>query len=116
MALPGFECGRGEGTFYAFPRVTGAMGHRSGRRRRGAGTERLLDNEADVALRPGLGVSARPGYVRLSYACSMQTLEEAVRRLQTRTLWLDFGQALTENPRPRRESRGFKGPRQTIPR
>lgn len=77
--IPGFECRPGEGTFYAFPRVTGAL------ERLGIGsdtelTEHLL-NEANVAVVPGSAFGA-PGYLRLSFACSRQTLEEAVQRIK----------------------------------
>ena len=36
-----------------------------------------LLNEADVACVPGIAFGA-PGYLRLSFACSMETLEEAM--------------------------------------
>ena len=78
-AIPGFECRPGDGTFYAFPRVTGAL-ERLGLRSDTELTE-LLINDADVALIPGTAFGA-PGYIRLSFACSMETLEEAVERIQ----------------------------------
>jgi len=77
--IPGFECRTGDGTFYAFPRVTGAM--------KLVGLEddtefcEYLINQADVALVPGSAFGA-PGYVRFSFACSMDALEEAVRRIK----------------------------------
>ncbi len=76
--LDGFRCRPGEGTFYAFPDVRGAI------EATGAGSdvgfvERLL-NEADVACVPGSAFGA-PGYIRLSFACSMAELEESVRRI-----------------------------------
>ncbi len=76
--LAGFRCRPGEGTFYAFPDVRGAI------EATGAGSdvgfvERLL-NEADVACVPGSAFGA-PGYIRLSFACSMAELEESVRRI-----------------------------------
>ena len=36
--------------------------------------------EADVACVPGAAFEA-PGYLRMSFACSQETLEEAVNRL-----------------------------------
>lgn len=78
-AIDGFECRRGEGTFYAFPRVTAAL------KRRGLASDtelaELLINEADVACVPGSAFGAA-GYIRLSFACSMNTLEEAVNRIK----------------------------------
>jgi aspartate aminotransferase len=43
-------------------------------------TERLI-NEGEVAVVPGTAFGA-PGYIRLSFACSMATLEEAVARIK----------------------------------
>lgn len=77
--IPGFECRPGEGTFYAFPRVTGAMAA-LGLGSDTALVEHLL-SEADVAVVPGSAFGA-PGYIRLSFACSMKTLEEAMRRIK----------------------------------
>ena len=77
--IPGFECREGEGAFYAFPRVTGAM------KARGMAEDgdlvQLLLNEADVVLVPGTPFGA-PGYVRLSFACSIGELEHAVARIK----------------------------------
>jgi len=36
--------------------------------------------EAGVAVVPGSGFGA-PGHMRISFACSMQTLEDALRRI-----------------------------------
>ena len=77
--LPGVECRPGEGTFYAFPRVAGAI-ERLGVDGDTGLCEHLL-NEADLALVPGSAFGAE-GYVRFSYACSMEALHEAVSRLQ----------------------------------
>ena len=77
--LDGFECRPGEGTFYAFPRVSGVL------QARGLASDsklvELLIGEADVACVPGSAFGA-PGYMRLSFACSIETLEEAVRRMK----------------------------------
>jgi len=40
----------------------------------------LLLNEAGVAVVPGSGFGA-PGHMRLSFACSMPTLEQALNRI-----------------------------------
>jgi aspartate aminotransferase len=75
----GLECRPGEGTFYAFPRVTGAL-QRLGLADDTAFVRRLLE-QADIAAVPGSAFGA-PGYVRFSYACSMQALEEAISRIK----------------------------------
>ena len=77
--IPGVECRPGEGTFYAFPRVTGAI-QALGLSDDTQLAEHLL-NTADLALVPG-GAFGAPGYLRFSFACSMETLEEAVKRLK----------------------------------
>ena len=77
--IDGLKCRPGEGTFYAFPEVSGAL------RRLALDddiqlAERLL-RDADVACVPGSAFGA-PHYLRLSFACSMQHLEEAVKRIK----------------------------------
>lgn len=78
-ALPGVECLSGAGTFYALPRVTGAI-EAKGFADDAALVEYLL-SETDVAVVPGSAFGA-PGYFRLSFACSLETLEEAMERLR----------------------------------
>jgi len=77
--IPGFSCIEGAGTFYAFPDVSEAM------RMKGCAEDTdfsaLLLNEAEVALVPGSAFGA-PGYMRLSFATSMEILEEAVARIK----------------------------------
>lgn len=77
--IPGFQCRRGEGTFYAFPRIRGALDAR------GMATDvemvEYLLNEADVACVPGSAFGA-PSHLRLSFACSLGQLEEAIRRIK----------------------------------
>lgn len=76
--LPGVSCLAGAGTFYAFANVEGAM-KLIGAKDDNAFAEYLL-NHGGVAVVPGSGFGA-PGHMRLSFACSMQTLEEALRRM-----------------------------------
>lgn len=77
--IDGFECRPGDGAFYAFPRVTGAI-RRLGLADDTAFCEHLI-NKADVALVPGSAFGA-PGYVRFSFACSVDDLQEAVTRIK----------------------------------
>jgi aspartate aminotransferase len=76
--IPGISCLPGAGTFYAFADVSRAMAS-LGCRDDGEFAEILL-NEGGVAVVPGSGFGA-PGHVRLSFACSMQTLEMALDRI-----------------------------------
>jgi aspartate aminotransferase len=78
-SLPGVSCVPGAGTFYAFAdcsRAIAALGCRDD----GEFAELLL-NQGGVAVVPGAGFGA-PGHIRLSFACSMQTLEKAVERMR----------------------------------
>jgi aspartate aminotransferase len=77
--LPGVSCLPGAGTFYAFADVTGAM-VATNCKDDGAFAEYLLAN-AGIAVVPGTGFGA-PGHIRLSFACSMTTLEDAVGRMR----------------------------------
>jgi aspartate aminotransferase len=77
-ALPGVSCLPGAGTFYAFAEVSKAMATL------GCATDaefaELLLNEGGVAVVPGSGFGA-PGHMRISFACSLQTLEKAIERI-----------------------------------
>lgn len=77
--IPGFECRRGEGAFYAFPRVTGALEARG--LKNDFELVELLLKEAVVVMVPGSPFGT-PGYVRISFACSIAELEEAVARIR----------------------------------
>jgi aspartate aminotransferase len=77
--IPGFSCAEGAGTFYAFPDVSEAMAAK------GCKTDTdfssMILNEAEVALVPGSAFGA-DGYLRFSFATSMEVLEEAVARIK----------------------------------
>jgi aspartate aminotransferase len=78
-AIPGISCRPGAGTFYAFAQVDGAM-KALGIKDDNDFAEYLLV-EAGVAVVPGSGFGA-PGHMRLSFACSMATLEDALSRIR----------------------------------
>jgi aspartate aminotransferase len=78
-SLPGVSCLPGAGTFYAFADVSKAM-VAMGCRDDGEFAEMLL-NVGGVAVVPGGGFGA-PGHIRISFACSMQTLEKAIDRMR----------------------------------
>jgi len=77
--LPGFSCQPADGAFYAFPDVSGAIAALDTVDDDTGLAEYLLD-KAGVAVVPGTAFGA-PGHVRLSFACSLQTLREAVTRI-----------------------------------
>jgi len=76
--LPGVECIESDGTFYAFPSFTAAM-EKAGIATDVEFAEKLL-NDAEVALVPGSAFGT-PGHMRLSFATSMENLENAITRL-----------------------------------
>lgn len=77
--LPGVCCLQGAGTFYAFADVRGAM-HALGLHDDTAFAEHLLE-AGNIAVVPGSGFGA-PGHMRLSFASSMDTLTEAICRIE----------------------------------
>lgn len=77
--LPGVECLPGQGAFYAFPSMRGAIQAIDGVDDDVQLAEHLLE-QAGVALVPGSAFGG-PGHLRVSFAAGMDTLEEAVRRL-----------------------------------
>jgi aspartate aminotransferase len=77
-SLPGISCLPAAGTFYAFADVSRAIAG-LGCRDDNEFAELLL-NEGGVAVVPGSGFGA-PGHIRLSFACSMETLEKALERM-----------------------------------
>ncbi len=77
--LPGVECITGDGAFYAFPSFKGAMAA-AGIDNDVEFAEKIL-NDVGVAMVPGSAFGS-PGFMRLSFATSMQKLEDAIARLQ----------------------------------
>lgn len=78
--LPGFSCSKADGAFYLFPDVTAAL-KTHGFNDDIAFAEAILE-KAHVACVPGTAFSA-PGYIRLSFANTIENLEEAVNRIST---------------------------------
>ncbi len=78
-SLPGVTCLGGAGTFYAFADVSGAI-KALGLRDDNEFAEALI-NHSGVAVVAGSGFGA-PGHIRISFACSMQTLEKAIERMR----------------------------------
>ena len=74
--IPGFRCAMPEGAFYAFPNIEGT----------GWKSKPLADGlleQAGVACLSGTAFGAYgEGYIRFSYANSMENLMEAVRRVE----------------------------------
>jgi len=78
-SVPGVRCLPGDGTFYAFPNVEGAM------KKLGCKDDLqfsdVLLQKARVAVVPGSAFGS-PGHLRLSFATSDKVLEESVARIK----------------------------------
>jgi aspartate aminotransferase len=74
--IPGFRCALPDGAFYAFPNITGT----------GMSSRELADlllNEAGVACLSGTAFgSYGDGYLRFSYAASLENIEDALSRIR----------------------------------
>ncbi len=77
-AIDGVECPKSQGAFYAFPRVKGLIS------RLGLKNDIELSTYClevlNIALVPGSAFGA-PGYVRFSFATSMNNIKQAIERL-----------------------------------
>jgi aspartate/methionine/tyrosine aminotransferase len=75
-AIPGFSCQRPQGAFYAFPNISGTgMGS--------SALANLILEKAGVALLPGSAFGQYgEGYLRLSYATSINVIEKGLARIR----------------------------------
>jgi aspartate aminotransferase len=76
--IPGLRCPQPEGAFYAFPDVRGCLKGRL--QTSGDFANQLLEKEQTVVT-DGAGFGAE-GFIRISYATSMERLEEGVKRIR----------------------------------
>ena len=82
--IPGISCPLPAGAFYAFPNVEGVLRSWRGKARMASSADlaAYLLEETFVATVPGEAFGA-PGYLRLSYACSMPEIQEGIGRIRT---------------------------------
>ncbi len=81
-AIPGVTCEWPGGAFYAFPNVSAHLGQRQHAvAKNDTELSKLLLEKAHVALVGGEAFGA-PGFLRLSYATSLERIEEGLRRLE----------------------------------
>ncbi len=76
--IPGLRCAQPEGAFYAFPDVRGCLG---GEIKTSGEFSDLLLHNAHTVVTDGAGFGAE-GFIRISYATSLDRLEEGVRRIR----------------------------------
>ncbi len=74
--IPGFSCQNPQGAFYAFPNITGTgIGS--------ADLANLILEKAGIALLPGNSFGQNgEGYLRLSYANSIENIEKGIDRIR----------------------------------
>ncbi|GAC1401814.1 MAG: hypothetical protein NVSMB56_16880 [Pyrinomonadaceae bacterium] len=77
-AIPGFNCTEPEGAFYAFPDVRGCFNEQV---KTSADFADKLLHDAHTVVTDGTGFGAE-GFIRISYATSLDRLEEGVRRIR----------------------------------
>jgi len=77
--IEGVECHASEGTFYIFPNFQGVIDRMKNISNDIELAEYLLE-EADIAMVPGSAFGA-PGYMRISFATSMENLQKGMERL-----------------------------------
>ena len=76
--IPGWRCFQPEGAFYAFPDIRGCL--RGEVRTSGDFADKLID-EVQTVVTDGAGFGAE-GFIRISYATSLERLQEGVRRIK----------------------------------
>jgi aspartate aminotransferase len=80
-AIPGVICEWPGGAFYAFPNISAHLGDgKNAHARNCTDLAKLLLEKAHVAVVPGEAFGA-PGFLRLSYATSIERIDEGLRRL-----------------------------------
>jgi len=86
-SIPGITCNTPEGAFYVFPNLSARLGNGAARGPAARGAQdttalarQLLESEHLVVV-PGEAFGA-PGFLRLSYATSIDRIEEGLRRLE----------------------------------
>lgn len=77
-AMPGVQCCPADGTFYSFPNVSQVV------KKLGLASDidlaKVLLDQGNIAIVPGTEFGS-PGYIRLSYATSMENLEVAMKQM-----------------------------------
>lgn len=79
--MPGVKVQKSDGTFYCFPSVEGVI-EKSAKVSNDVEVAEYLLTEAGIALVPGSAFGA-PGYLRISYATSLEKIKDAMERMDT---------------------------------
>jgi aspartate aminotransferase len=82
-AMKGIRCNIPQGAFYVYPQISSWVGRKIG----GKGVRGSMDfcqalvEEAGIGLVPGVGF-LQEGFVRITYACSMEQILEGMNRME----------------------------------
>jgi aspartate aminotransferase len=76
--IEGIRCAMPEGAFYAFPNIKGLLGENC---RTSAEFSRLLLHQANVVVTDGAAFGCE-GYLRMSYANSLENIQQGVERIK----------------------------------
>jgi|LSQX01.3.fsa_nt_gb aspartate aminotransferase len=81
--IEGIKCTMPAGAFYVFPDISAYLGQTVGKRQLNSSKDfcDYLLEEAWISSVPGSGFGAE-GYFRISFACSMEQIEEGIRRIR----------------------------------
>lgn len=81
--MPGLSCRMPTGAFYAFPNVSGVMGHRHETGPIGSASDfaRYLLEKARIAVIPGEPFGG-PAHIRLTYATGMEVIKRGLDRME----------------------------------
>lgn len=80
QAMPGVKCLPSDGTFYSFPCLNDVI-KKSTEINDDIQLAEYLLTKAEIAIVPGSAFGA-PGYIRISYATSLEKIKEAMQRMQ----------------------------------
>jgi len=83
QAMEGINCNVPQGAFYVYPDISSWYGRKLGGREIRGSLDfcRSVLDKAGIGLVPGVGF-LQEGYFRITYACSMEQIQEGMRRLE----------------------------------
>jgi aspartate aminotransferase len=80
--IPGMSCLNPEATFYAYPNITGLFDRNiGGHIKSSMDLGKLFLEKLQIGIVPGTAFGTE-GYIRLSYACDMEKIEEGMNRIE----------------------------------
>ncbi len=83
QGMKGLRCSTPAGAFYVYPSIAGWVGRKIGKREVHGSLDfcQAMIEEAGIGIVPGVGF-LQEGYVRITYACSMEQILEGMNRME----------------------------------